>query len=75
MTAAEYETWKKTEAPTLANNKKLDDLDELYDVRDYAFNNMMVMIAADGVFAKEEMDYANMIAKKWNYSTDKLQGL
>ena len=75
MTAAEYETWKKTDAPTLANNKKLDDLDELYDVRDYAFNNMMVMIAADGVFAKEEMDYANMIAKKWNYSTDKLQGL
>ena len=75
MTAAEYETWKKTDAPTLANNKKLDDLDELYDVRDYAFNNMMVMIAADGVFAKEEMDYANSIAKKWNYSTDKLQGL
>ena len=75
MTAAEYETWKKTDAPTLANNKKLDDLDELYDVRDYAFNNMMVMIAADGVFAKEEMDYANMIAKKWNYSTYKLQGL
>ena len=75
MTANEYENWKKSDAPQLAVNKSVDDLDELYDVRDYAFNNMMVMIAADGVFAKEEMDYANSIAKKWNYSSDKLQGL
>lgn len=75
MTAMEYENWKKLDKQNLTVNKKIDDLDELYDVRDYAFNNVMVMIAADGIFAKEEIDYATDLAKKWNYSPDKLQGL
>ncbi|MFN8283048.1 MAG: TIM44-like domain-containing protein [Chitinophagales bacterium] len=75
MSANEYETFKKSTSPALVVNKNVDDLDELYEVRDYAFNNVLVMMAADGVFAQEELDYANTLAKKWNYNADKLHGL
>ena len=40
-------------------------MSKLYDVRDYAFNNVMVMIAADGVFDEEEQKFAPQLAKKW----------
>lgn len=50
-----------------------DKLDGLYKVRDYAFNNVLILIAADGVFDKEEMEFAKRLAKKWGYSLDKIQ--
>jgi len=44
-------------------------------VRDYAFNNVLIMIAADGVFDLQEIDFANSIARNWGYNTNKVQGL
>jgi hypothetical protein len=75
MNITEYENWKKTTNTTVVIDKKIDTLDDLFDVRDYAFNNMMVMMAADGVFADEEIEYANQLAKKWNYNPSKVAGL
>src|SRR5262249_24552799 len=46
----------------------LESFDRLYDVRDYAFNNLMVMIAADGVFADEERKMAEDVARRLGYS-------
>lgn len=54
---------------------KPSELDELFDVRDYAFNNVMLIVGADGVFANEELEYANSLAKKWNYKPDKISGM
>ncbi|HEY1040343.1 MAG TPA: hypothetical protein VGF30_13095, partial [Bacteroidia bacterium] len=51
------------------------ELDELFDVRDYAFNNVMLIIGADGSFANEEIEYANTLAKKWNYKPEKINGM
>jgi len=48
-------------------------IDKLYDVRDFAFNNVMLVIAADGVYADEERQFAEDLAKKWGYSVEKLQ--
>ncbi len=58
-----------------AGSVKPSELDELFDVRDYAFNNVMLIVGADGVFADEEMEYANSLAKKWNYKPDKISGM
>ncbi len=58
-----------------AGSVKPSELDELFDVRDYAFNNVMLIIGADGNFANEEMEYANTLAKKWNYKPDKIRGM
>ncbi|MBN2728194.1 MAG: TIM44-like domain-containing protein [Bacteroidales bacterium] len=51
----------------------VDKFDNLLDVRDYAFNNAMLMMAADGVFTDEEKDLANKLAKKFGYKPDKVQ--
>ena len=40
--------------------------------KDYAFNNILIIMAADGEFAKEEMMMAVRLAKKWGYNTDKI---
>lgn len=48
-------------------------LDKTYDVRDFAFNNVMVMIGADGVFAEEEMTFAKEVARKWGYNVNQIQ--
>ena len=33
-----------------------------------------MMIAADGKIKEEEMAFAQMLARKWNYDLDKIQG-
>ncbi len=54
------------------NPKKLD---AMYKVRDYAFNNVLVMVAADGVFDVEEINMVNRLAKKWGYAPNKIEGM
>ena len=49
--------------------------EDLYDVRDYAFNNVMVMIISDGVISSKERLFALELAKKWGYNTDSIQKL
>ncbi len=47
-------------------------LDSLYKVRDYAFNNVLIMVAADGHFDNEELEFTKKLAKKWGYNLDKI---
>lgn len=74
MTANEYYTYKNSIASSFVVDKKIDDLDDMFAVRDYALNNVLMMIAADGKISDEEMQYVNMLAKKWNYDLNKIQG-
>ena len=74
MSAAEYNQFKQTNNNSFAVDKNIDELDELFNVRDYALNNVMMMIAADGKIKEEEMAFAHMLARKWNYDLDKIQG-
>jgi len=53
----------------------VDALDGLYHVRDYAMNNLMLMIAVDGSFAQEEIELAKQFCKKLGYSAQQLQSL
>ncbi|MDB5227558.1 MAG: hypothetical protein JWN78_1751 [Bacteroidota bacterium] len=74
MSAAEYEDFKKASGTTLTINKNIDELDDLFSVRDYALNNVLMMVSADGRITEEEKQYINMLAKKWNYDLNKIQG-
>ncbi len=51
----------------------VDKFDKLLDVRDYAFNNAMLMMAADGVFTPEERELAFKLAKKFGYNPSKIE--
>lgn len=52
-----------------------DAIENLYDVRDYAFNNLLVILAADGQFSDEEKEFAAKTAKKLGYDADKVSPL
>lgn len=73
MTIAEYEEYLAANRDNFAYSVKPSFIDKLYDVRDFAFNNVMVMIAADGVYADEERAFAEELAKKWGYDTSRLE--
>ncbi|MFN8236629.1 MAG: TIM44-like domain-containing protein [Chitinophagales bacterium] len=74
MTAAEYSQFRSASNASFVVDKELDALEELFAVRDYALNNVLMMVAADGRISEEEMQYINTLAKKWNYDLDKIQG-
>lgn len=74
MTANEYEAFKNTSPASFAIDKNVDELDDLFKVRDYALNNVLMMVAADGRITGDEEAYINSLAKKWNYDVDKIQG-
>jgi uncharacterized membrane protein YebE (DUF533 family) len=50
-------------------------LDNLYDVRDYVINNLLVMVAADGVLAPEERQFLEESAKKLGYKLSNIEPL
>jgi hypothetical protein len=51
------------------------NLDDLYTVKDYAFNNMMVVIGSDSVFSHQEREFAAKMAKKFGYRPEKIEEL
>ncbi len=75
MSSQEYLNYYKANTNLFIANVNPKKLDAMYKVRDYAFNNVLVMIAADGVFDVEEIDFANKLAKKWGYAPSKIQGM
>lgn len=70
---ANYNFYAKQYADTVIAGVNPEKIDDLLDIRDYAFNNVLIMIAADGVFEQAEMDFAYKLAKKLGYSVSKVQ--
>ncbi|MBI4645653.1 MAG: hypothetical protein HY738_03410, partial [Bacteroidia bacterium] len=73
MSLQQYYEYFGANAAFFYSPVKPEKIDMLYNVRDYAFNNVLIMIAVDGSFADEEIDFAEHLAKKWGYSLDKIQ--
>ncbi len=75
MDIADYTQFYRTQYDKFAAGIKPGKIDAMFKIRDYAFNNVLIIIAADGKFTQEEIDFANLIAKKWGYDTNKIQGM
>ncbi len=73
MPMEHYEEYRRGRADSFAYQVKASDIDKLYDVRDFAFNNVMLVVAADGTFGEEERQFAEALAKKWGYDKEKLE--
>lgn len=70
---AEYKNYYQSNKDDLVAGIDIDKLESLYDVRDYAFNNVLVVMAADGVFEQAELDMAQKLARKWGYKVERIQ--
>ena len=73
MSVAQYEDYLRANEDSFSYSLNPNLIDKLYDVRDFAFNNVMVMIAADGVYQDEERVFAEDLAKKWGYDVARLE--
>lgn len=73
MSVAEYEQFKSANASSFGYSVDTSIIDKLYDVRDFALNNVMVMIAVDGTIGDEERQFAESLARKWGYNNDKIE--
>lgn len=73
LTPEQYEEYVSQAADAFSYKVDLKLLDKLMDVRDFAFNNIMVVMAADGVFQDEEKEFARWLARKWGYNESKLE--
>ena len=51
----------------------VEKLDDMLDVRDFAFNNVAVMVAADNQVTDDEMALMRKLAKKWGYNVNKIE--
>lgn len=74
MSSNEYNSFKKSSTTSFVVDKKIDYLEDMFNVRDYALNNILMMVAADGRITEEEINFVNTLAKKWNYDVNKIQG-
>jgi rubrerythrin len=75
LSMSEYLSLAKQQDMQLKIRLDAGTFDQLMDVRDYAFNNFMVMIAADGIFAQEERQMAYELAKRLGYKIDDMESL
>lgn len=59
----------------LTTHVNAQEVDPLYKVRDYAFNNIMMIVMADGQVSPQELEYVNKLASKLGYDKNKLAGM
>ena len=65
LSPAEYASQERQHPQAAGGASDLGD--ELYSVRDFAFNNALVIMSADGNFAGVEIAMVNALARKWKY--------
>lgn len=69
---SEYRNYYQENKDDFIAGIDIDKLESLYDVRDYAFNNVLVVMAADGKFDTKEAEMAAELAKKWGYKVERI---
>jgi rubrerythrin len=70
---AEYENYFSQYSSDFVYKVDPSLADDLATVKDFAFNNMMILMACDGVFADDEKKLAAELAKKWGFKVDNIQ--
>ena len=75
LSGAEYTEYSSQNAKTFLYKADPALTDDLATVKDFAFNNMMILMACDGVFAYEEKKIAIELAKKWGFKYENIQPL
>lgn len=72
--AQEYKTMASQLNVTMMTNANPEDTEKLFKVRDYAFNNILIIMAADGVFNEEEKQHVHQLAKQFKYHEAQVSG-
>ena len=71
----EYQIISQQRHLPLTTHVNAQEVDPLYKVRDYAFNNIMMIVMADGQVSPQELEYVNKLSSKLGYDKNKLAGM
>lgn len=72
LDSSEYRSYVSENEDDFIASLSTDKLESLYDVRDYAFNNVLVVMSADGKFEEKELLMATKLSKKWGYKYERI---
>ncbi|HTL81052.1 MAG TPA: TIM44-like domain-containing protein [Bacteroidia bacterium] len=75
MSASEYSVFVHDKQIPLVTHAGVSELDPLFKVRDFAFNNVMMIVSSDGQLKAEEIAFISGVAKKLGYANDKIAGM
>jgi predicted lipid-binding transport protein (Tim44 family) len=70
----EYKQLKSQLNVPMVTNANPEDTEKLFKIRDYAFNNILIIMAADGVFSEDEKQHVNQLAKQFKYNEAQVSG-
>jgi predicted lipid-binding transport protein (Tim44 family)/DNA-directed RNA polymerase subunit RPC12/RpoP len=73
MTLSEYHDYMNRNAADYNYRLNMELIDKLYDNRDFAFNNIMVIKASDGMLTEQQKIYARELAVKGKYNLKKIE--
>jgi predicted lipid-binding transport protein (Tim44 family)/DNA-directed RNA polymerase subunit RPC12/RpoP len=73
LSMTEYENYYSQYSKDFAYKVDASLTDDLATIKDFAFNNMMILLASDGVFADDERKLAAELAKKWGFNVENIQ--
>jgi predicted lipid-binding transport protein (Tim44 family) len=71
----EYAALGATQKPVMATGVAIKQLDPLFSTRDYALNNVMMILGIDGQLTPDELCFAQNLAHKMGYDLKKLAGM
>lgn len=75
LAAADYRSLSEAQKPAMTTRVAVKQLDPLFAVRDYALNNVMMIIGSDGAITMDELNFAQDLSRKMGYDLKKLTGL
>lgn len=72
---ADYRKLIQASGLAMTTSADSDDLDELFEIRDYAFNNLLMIIGSDGEMTPKEMQFAQRVSHRFGYDDKKIAAL
>jgi predicted lipid-binding transport protein (Tim44 family) len=75
LAATDYKSLADSQKPLMTTHVAIKQLDPLFAVRDYAFNNVLMVIGSDGESTMEELAFAQDLSRSMGYDVKKLAGM
>ncbi|NJD35468.1 MAG: hypothetical protein FIA96_11655 [Betaproteobacteria bacterium] len=75
VAAEKYQALAASNKPAMTTHVALKQLDPLFAARDYAFNNIMMIIGSDGAITMDELAFAQQLSRQMGYDLKKLGGM
>ena len=75
LASDEYKTLTDNQQEAMTTGVAVNQLDPLYGVRDYAFNNVLMIVGIDGEITPEELQFGRALSRKLGYNEQKISGM